>query len=185
MALSLTAESGGALSPLGKLEIKGMTDTKPFNKSHIYRDLHATNSSTNNATHNQKRNTELPEQAWYLPISSDYAQNIQNLLVKIEAEWMKELGQQYNQLLMYDPELAKDFPIPPSPLRYGEAVAHQIMRQDFRFLEVEAAALGFALIPLSMIHLFDPTQVRIMSNQGRVMEILNAYGTAEKTGGAM
>ena len=166
-----------------------MTDTKPFNKSHIYRDLYATNSTTtndsNDKTSNHKRNTELPEQAWYLPISSDYAQNIQNLLVKIEAEWIKELGQQYNQLLMYDPELAKDFPIPPSPLRYGEAVAHQIMRQDFRFLEVEAAALCFALIPLSMIHLFDPTQVRIMSNQGRVMEILNAYGTAEKTGGAL
>ena len=80
---------------------------------------------------------------------------------------------------------SKDFPIPPSPMRYGEAVAYQILRQDFRFLEVEAAALGFALIPLSMIHLFDPTQVRIMSNQGRVMEILKAYGTAEKTGGAL
>jgi len=82
-----------------------MTDTKPFNKSHIYGDLHATNSSTtndsNDKTHNHKRNTELPEQAWYLPISSDYAQNIQNLLVKIEAEWMKELGQQYKALKLW------------------------------------------------------------------------------------
>ena len=150
-----------------------MTDTKYFHGSHIYR-----------ARNEQPRNTDLPEQAWYLPISSDYAQNIQDLLVKIEAEWMKELGQQFNQLNMYDPELAKDFPIPISPMRYNEAVAYQIMRQDFRFLEVEAAALGFALIPISCIHLFDPTQLRMMSNQGRVMEILNAYGTAEKTGGA-
>lgn len=63
-------------------------------------------------------------------------------------------------------------------------MAQQILRQDFRFLEVEAAALGFALIPISMIQLFDPTQVRIMSNKSRIMEILDAYGTAEKTGDA-
>ena len=61
---------------------------------------------------------------------------------------------------------------------------YQIIRQDFRFLEVEAAALGFALIPISCVHLFDATQLKMMSNQGKVMEILNAYGTAEKTGGA-
>jgi hypothetical protein len=154
-----------------------MTDTKPFNKAHIYRAPNGVSNAT-------PRNTDLPDQAWYLPISSDYAQNIQDLLVKIEAEWMKELGQQFNQLTMYDPELAKDFPIPISPMRYNEAVAYQIMRQDFRLLEIEAAALGFALIPISVVHLFDPTQVRLMSNQGRVMEILKAYGTSEKTGGA-
>ena len=143
-----------------------MTDTTSLNRSHIYQ--------------TKKRNTELPDQAWYLPICDDYAQNIQDMLVRLEREWMKELGQQFNQLLKHDHKLAQSFALPVSPMRYGEAVAYQIMRQDFRFLEVEAAALGFALVPINYVHLFDPTQVRLMSNSDRVMEILNAYGTAEK-----
>ena len=146
-----------------------MTDTTSFKPSDIFRTAHRT-----------KRNTDLPDQAWYLPICDDYAQNIQDMLVKLEREWMKELGQQFNQLLLHDPELAKDFAMPLTPMRYGEAVAYQIMRQDFRFLEVEAAALGFALVPINYVHLFDPTQVRLMSNSDRVMEILNAHGTSER-----
>lgn len=149
-----------------------MTEAKYFHGSHIYR--------TRNI---DPRNTDIPDEAWYLPISTEYAKNIQKLLVKLETEWMAELQQQFNQLLMYDPELVEDFPIPPSPLRYSEAVAYQILRQDFRLLEVEAAALGFALIPVNQIHLFDSTQVRLMSNTNRLMDILNAYGSAEKVGG--
>ena len=110
-----------------------MTDTTSFNKANLFRNQNK-----------QNRNTDLPDQAWYLPICDDYAQNIQDLLVKLEREWMKELGQQFNQLLSHDMELAKNFALPVSPMHYGEAVAYQIMRQDFRFLEVEAAALGFA-----------------------------------------
>lgn len=144
-----------------------MTDTTSFNKANLFRNQNQ-----------QNRNTDLPGQAWYLPICDDYAQNIQDLLVKLEREWMKELGQQFNQLLSHDMELAKNFALPVSPMHYGEAVAYQIMRQDFRFLEVEAAALGFALVPINYVHLFDQTQIRLLSNSDRVIEILNAYGGA-------
>ena len=139
-----------------------MTDTTSLNRSHIYQ--------------TKKRNTELPDQAWYLHICDDYAQNIQDMLVRLEREWMKELGQQFNQLLLHEPKLAKTFAMPVSPMRYGEAVAYQIMRQDFRFLEIEAAALGFALVPINYVQFFDPTQVRMMSNGEKMMEMVEAYG---------
>jgi len=146
-----------------------MSDTKSFDASNIFR------------RHNPSiRNTELPDQTWYLPMTESYSKGIKDLLIRIESQWMKELGEQFNQLALYDPELAKNFPIPRSPMRYGDAVAYQILRQDFRLLEVEAAALGFALVPISVVHLFDPTQIRLMSNKDRIMEILNAYGSAER-----
>ena len=146
-----------------------MTDTTSFNKANIFR-----------TPNQQYRNTELPDQAWQLPISDEYAQNIQDLLVKTEREWMKELGQQFNQLLLHEPKLAKTFAMPVSPMRYGEAVAYQIMRQDFRFLEIEAAALGFALVPINYVQFFDPTQVRMMSNGEKLMEMVEACGRREK-----
>ena len=144
-----------------------MSNTNCFHHSMIY------------GTPAPKRNTELPDEAWYLPISDAYAQNIQNLIVQIESQWLKELQQQHFALSQSDPALANDFPMPPSPMRYGEAVAYQIMRQDFRFLEVEAAALGFALVPVNYVHLFDATQLKLLSNSDRLMEILQTYGTGK------
>lgn len=126
-------------------------------------------------------NTDIPDQVWYLPISSEYAKNIQNLLVKIEAHWRLNLQQQYDLLLESNLEQAKGFKVPSKPMRYDEAVAYQILLQDFQFLEVAAAALGFTLVPISTMSSFDPTQVKLISNRSRIMEILKAHGILEKT----